>query len=229
MERTRSLESLHLRSAVARVLVCFYPNAFRRYHGVDLTRDVQRRAGDLRRVHGGIRAAFWIVRLAISLFINAAGAWVESVRGRPSAPRALTFSLLDLKLAIRMLAKYPGLTVTGGLGIAVAVALGVGFFALFHSRFYPEIPLSGGDRVVALENWDARTGREERRALHDFLVWRSELKTVEDITAFRTVTRNVIAGDGSVDLVEVAEITPSGFRLARVPPLFVELTTKIGS
>lgn len=130
-----------------------------------------------------------------------------------------SFSWLDLKLALRMLVKYPGLTLTGGLGIAVAVAIGVGFFALFHSRFYPTIPLSEGDRLVALENWDSRTTREERRSLHDFVLWRAEMKSVEDMAAFRTVTRNVIGKDGSVDLVEVAEITPSGFRLARVPPL----------
>ena len=45
------------------------------------------------------------------------------------------------------------------------------------------------------------------------------MKSVEDMTAFRTVARNLIAEDGSVEPLEVAEITPSGFRLARVPPL----------
>ncbi len=97
------------------------------------------------------------------------------------------FSWLDLKLAIRMLVKYPGLTLVGGLGIAVGVAITVGFFALFYSRFYPTIPLSEGDRLVGLENWDRRTNREERRSLHDFVLWRAEMKSVEDMTAFRTV------------------------------------------
>ncbi len=118
-----------------------------------------------------------------------------------------------------MLVKYPGLTLVGGLGIAIAIAIGVGFFALFHSRFYPTIPLSEGDRLVALENWDRRTNREERRSLHDFALWREAMKSVEDMTAFRTVARNAIAEDGSVEGVQVAEITPSGFRLARVPPV----------
>ena len=126
---------------------------------------------------------------------------------------------LDLKLGLRMLIKYPGLTLTGGLGICVAVAIGVGFFALFHSRFYPTIPLSEGDRLVGLQNWDRRTDRQEHRSLHDFVVWREEMKSVEDMTAFRTVARNLIAESGSVEPLEVAEITPSGFRLARVSPL----------
>lgn len=142
-----------------------------------------------------------------------------SLSWRRSGAGSSAFSWLDLKLALRMLVKYPGLTLTGGLGIAVAVAIGVGFFALFHSRFYPTIPLSEGDRLVGLQNWDRRTSKQEHRSLHDFVLWREEMKSVEDMTAFRTVARNVIAEDGSVEPLEVAEITPSGFRLARVPPL----------
>jgi predicted permease len=42
---------------------------------------------------------------------------------------------------------------------------------------------------------------------------------VEDLTAIRDVSRNLITGDGAVDVVQAAEITPSGFRLAHVPPL----------
>ena len=171
----------------------------------------------------------WLVRLTTSLLVNAFAAWGEQLipgwRRHPGRPRVRsgagwsTFSWLDLKLAIRMLVKYPGLTLVGGLGIAVAVAIGVGFFALFHSRFYPNIPLSEGHRLVGLENWDRRTNKENRRSLHDFVLWRAEMKSVEDMTAFRTVARNAIVEDGSVESVQVAEITPSGFRLARVPPL----------
>ena len=94
-----------------------------------------------------------------------------------------------------------------------------GLLLLFQWRFNPIIPLSEGDRLVGLMNRDVRTIREERRSLHDFVLWRAEMKSVEDMTAFRTVARNVIAEDGSVEPLAVAEITPSGFRLARVPPL----------
>ncbi|MFP5288166.1 MAG: ABC transporter permease, partial [Thermoanaerobaculia bacterium] len=42
---------------------------------------------------------------------------------------------------------------------------------------------------------------------------------MEDLGAFRTLRRNLISPDGQSELVTVAEITASGFRLARVPPL----------
>lgn len=198
-------------TTLARVLLLLYPPSFRKDVGHAVLGDVRRRAREL----AGARAGVWLVRLAASLLFNALAAW----GGALSPRKRHVFSWLDLKLALRMLVKYPGLTLTGGLGIAVAIAIGAGFFAIVQSRFYPDIPLSEGDRLVGLENWDSRTTREERRALHDFVLWRAEMKSVEDMAAFRTVRRNLIASDGSVELVKVAEITPSGFRQARVPPL----------
>ncbi|HEX2187695.1 MAG TPA: ABC transporter permease, partial [Longimicrobiaceae bacterium] len=45
------------------------------------------------------------------------------------------------------------------------------------------------------------------------------LRTVEELGAFRTLERNLIAGGGGGEPVEVAEISAAGFRVARVPPL----------
>ena len=198
--------------ALTRVLLLLYPPSFRREMGDAFTDGVRSRAAEIARGdHAALRAAVWFVRLTGSLAINAVAAWTE---------RAVALlSWVDLKLALRLLVKYPGLTLVGGLGIAVAVAIGVGFFAVFHARFYPDIPLPEGDRLVALENWDRRTHQEERHALADFAVWREAMTTVEDVTAFRDLTRNVSGGDEGVEVAKVSEITPSGFRLARVPPL----------
>lgn len=210
---------MKIATTLTRLLLLLYPPSFRREMGAALGADVRRRAAE--------RHPLWLVPLTASLLVNAVGAWRDTVGGPkfgpphvlPRAHRTTIFSWIDLKLAFRMLVKSPGLTLVGGLGIAVAMAIGVGFFALFYSRFYPTIPLPDGDRLVALENWDRRTHREERRALSDFNLWRADMKSVEDMTAFRTVSRNATVADGLVEVAQVAEITPSGFRLARVPPL----------
>jgi len=128
-------------------------------------------------------------------------------------------SWLDVKLGARMLVKHPGLTVVGGLAIAVAVAVSTSMFTFIHSSLLPVLPLPEGDRIVALENWDTRENNEERRALRDLAVWRTELKSVRDVAAFRDLTRNLIGPGGPPEPVEVAEMTASGFRVARVPPL----------
>jgi putative ABC transport system permease protein len=126
---------------------------------------------------------------------------------------------LDLKLGARMLAKYPGLAIVGGLGMALATAIGAGAYAVFNVYFNPELPLHEGDRVVAIINWDPRVRRDDNRVLHDFVIWRQELRSIVDLGAFRTVRRNLIGASGQGEPVTVAEMTASGFRVARVPPL----------
>ena len=128
------------------------------------------------------------------------------------------FSWLDIKLGLRMLLKYPALSIVGGLGIAVSIAVSVGFFAFIGAHIYPEIPLDEGERIVALENRDIEVDNEERRALHDFVLWREELRSVQDVGAFRTVVRNVRLGSEPPQPVEMAEMTAAGFTLARVAP-----------
>ena len=128
-------------------------------------------------------------------------------------------SWLDVKLGLRMTIKHPVLSLVGGLGIAVGIAVSVAFFSFTGTYIYPKLPLDEGDRVVALENRDIAINDEERRSVHDFFAWREQLRSVRDLTAFRTVQRNLITGDGAPEPVQVAEMTAAGFRLARVPAL----------
>jgi putative ABC transport system permease protein len=131
----------------------------------------------------------------------------------PSAP-----SWLDLKLGLRMLVKYPALSLVGGLGMAVATAVSVGFFAFMQAHLYPVLPLPEGERIVAIENRDTKVNNEVRQAVHDFVVWRQELRTITDVGAFRIVTRNIVAGDGVPEPIPVADMSAAGFTLARVAP-----------
>lgn len=134
-------------------------------------------------------------------------------------------SWLDFKLGFRMLVRYPGLTLVGGFAFAFAILVGAVAFEFLTQVVHPTLPLDEGDRIVVLRNldalrpWDATPGRAEPRALHDFVTWREELESVEDLGAYRTLERNLITGEGQGEPVEVAEISASAFRLARVPAL----------
>ena len=129
------------------------------------------------------------------------------------------FSLLDFKLGVRMLVRYPGLTLVGGLAMAFAIWVCASTFELMRQVVRPTLPLPDGDRIIALRMWDMEANRVERRALYDFLQWREQLTTVRDIGAARTLTRNLITPDGRGEPIEVAEITASAFELTRAQPL----------
>jgi hypothetical protein len=131
----------------------------------------------------------------------------------------LNVSLLDVKLGLRMLAKYPGLSLVAVLGMAVAIAIGAGAFAIIDAMLDPTLPFDEGDRIVTIQNNRAdEPGNPERRALHDFVMWREELESVQDLGAFRTGSRNLIADNGTA-LVRVAEMSAAGFRITRVLPV----------
>ena len=134
--------------------------------------------------------------------------------------RALDSWWLDLKLGLRMLIKYPGIAFTGGAGIAVVVAIAAGAYSFVYTNLLvSSLPLDEGDRIVSIEIWDAAAGRPELRTLHEYHVWREGLKSVQEISAFRTLAPNLIAPGARPESVLAAAMSASGFRVARVRPL----------
>ena len=126
---------------------------------------------------------------------------------------------LDLKLGMRMLVKYPGLTLVGGLSLAFAICVGSAAFELLTQTLRPTLPLPDGDRLVGIVVRDAQSSGVEERIAYDFLVWRERLESVEDIGAFRTFHRNLIVEGHAGEPVSVAAISASGFRVAGIAPL----------
>lgn len=143
---------------------------------------------------------------------------LEALREQRGLPW-LGSSWLDVRLGLRLLVRNWGLTLVGGLAMSVAIGIAAVVFAAFDILMWSPLPLDEGDRVVAIQVWDREAGQRRDTAWQDIERWRGSLQSVEDVGAFQTIRRNVIAADGSVELVAVAEISAAGFRLARVPPL----------
>lgn len=129
------------------------------------------------------------------------------------------FSLLDLRLGVRMLVKFPGLTLVGTLVLSIAIATVAGFYAFTEHFVNPSLPVPEGDRVAAIWNVDIRSGNRGPQTLGDMLTWRNELESMEDVGAFMTHERVVFSEDGRALLVRAALVSPSAFRMLRVPPL----------
>ena len=160
-----------------------------------------------------------------ALLTRQRGRKAEHVGGHGEDPLAggglSVLSWLDVKLAVRMLGKYPGLSLVSVFGMSVAIAIGAGGFSLIHALVGGELPMVEGGRVVTLQNADIRVpGNRDAHALHDFLLWREELESVVDLSAFRTEVAAVEGGEGGIRVGAIAVMTASGFRMARVSPAF---------
>jgi hypothetical protein len=180
--------------------------------------------GDLRELYvrrrsesGATRSRLWYWRTTLSLAVR-----FTPLRLREALDQAVSRdrlpSALDFKLGGRMLRKYPGLALVGGMGIAVATAIGAGSFEFINSYLYPDLPLREGERVVSIINWDVRRGTDDPHILRDFVAWRDEAKSLVAVGAFRTIRRNLIESSGLSSSVSVAEMSAAGFRVAQVPP-----------
>jgi putative ABC transport system permease protein len=128
---------------------------------------------------------------------------------------------LDAKLGLRMLRRSWGLTLAGGVAMTIVITIAAVVFVFldeFMGRTAP--PLDEGERVVALQSWDAEAHRRRDTSRRDLERWGTTLQSVEDLGGFQTIERRLLVEGRPAEWVRVAEITASGFRLARVPPLF---------
>lgn len=126
---------------------------------------------------------------------------------------------LDLRLGLRMLLKYRGLTLVGGFAMAVAIAIGATAFEAFSQILDARLPFEEGDRIVALRYATPTPGSAERRIQHDVAEWREQLTTIVELGTFRTIQQNLVLGSSASEPVKVAEVTASAFSITRVPPL----------
>jgi predicted permease len=142
----------------------------------------------------------------------------EARRAAQGLPWLGTFAL-DLKLGVRLLFKYPGLTLVSTLALAIGIAIVAGFHAGTEFMVHPELPDARGQRIVGVWNHDiARSDRGEQ-TLGDMLAWREALTSVDTIGAFVLQDRAVAADDGPTQLVHAAQVSASAFELLRIAPL----------
>lgn len=140
---------------------------------------------------------------------------------RPSAAlRDSRPSLLDFKLGLRMLVKHPGLTVVAGLSIAFGTMVSVSVADFWTDLTSPRIPFPEAERLVEIRYHDLRTFESlDPRILHDYEVWRDQLRSVDQIGAFSSFQRNLHTDRMGSRPIIGAEITATAFGLPGVPPL----------
>lgn len=137
-----------------------------------------------------------------------------------SATWLSTFSWLDVKLSVRMLLKHPGLSTVSWIGMTFGVTVGACAFGVIHGLTSSTLPLPEGERIVSIQN-AFQMGFDPARSthLHALEAWRDGTSAFEELGAYRIATRNLITSEGTVVPERIAEMTASGFRIARVPPL----------
>jgi hypothetical protein len=120
-------------------------------------------------------------------------------------------SWLDVQLGVRMLIRYKGITLAGGLALAIAIGLGAGWYDVMRDQLHPTLPLPDGDRLVEVEVRNAASSAGELRV--------PRLSTGAQTSAQSRIKAHYAraqsdSGDARPQPVHVAN-TASAFRLTR--------------
>jgi hypothetical protein len=147
------------------------------------------------------------------------GADRERRRGvHPAASAGPGFSLLDVKLGLRMLVKQPTLTVVGGLTLALGIP--VGLFPWHMTQVMTQtLPVDEAERIQAIRYVDLEEADYRAPSLEDFERLRASLSSFESIgVTTMGMSFNVTAG-GSSAPAWGSQVTASMFGTLRVAPL----------
>jgi predicted permease len=136
---------------------------------------------------------------------------------RPLLP-ALGASWLDVKLGLRMLVKYPGLTVVAVFALALGIPASLAPLHLL-GFFEAPLPFEEGERIVGLRHRSPAAFELRAVSLHEYAVWRETLTSFEGTGAALSYPHNVIADDGRIMDYRGARMTASAFDVVRVAPV----------
>ena len=170
------------------------------------------------RARGGAGSARVMVRETLGLLRVLITARIEGPTGEARLPLP-RFSWLDFKLGLRMLVRYPALALVGGLAMAFGVFVGAVTFELSKQWIRPNLALDDEERIVGLQFTNTETLGVVRGTFADLAGWRSDLTSLQQLSAFRVRESNLITPESAGEPVQVGEMSPSSFEVTRVPPL----------
>jgi predicted permease len=137
------------------------------------------------------------------------------------------YFLADLKHGLRMLVKHPGLAAISIVALALGIGLTTTMWSITYGGILRGLPFEEADRIVHLER--ARPSHDiESYAvpISDFVIWREQQKSFEDLATFMEGTVNVSGPEGRPERFEGGFVTAATFKLLRVQPLVGRIFTE---
>jgi putative ABC transport system permease protein len=124
----------------------------------------------------------------------------------------------DFRHAFRKLILTPGLSAVTVLALALGLGLTTMMFSIVYGAFWRGLPFEESERIMHLERNNLAAGINSMEVpIHDFVEWRAEQESFEDLAAFYSGTVNV-SGEERAERYDGSFITPEAFRLLRVTP-----------
>src|SRR5262245_20053127 len=205
-------------------LLCCFPRDVRDAYGADMRELFELR---LSRRRGVSRAAFWLCALGDALR-HGIGERIERRWRRIARPR--TFGLLlarwwmdtlrhDLRYALRMLLRQPGMTATILLTLALGIGANTAVFSVVYAVLLRPLPYQDPERLVMV--WEKRPREgvfDNSVSPADFLDWSRLNTSFSPIAAYAGMTAD-LTGSGEPVQLATAAVSPAFFDVLGTRPL----------
>jgi len=216
-----------------RLLLLWYPRAFRERHGAEMARLFEEQAADARARAGRVGVALHWVRAAVDASVNGIGERAESMRerrryaGTPMGTMrnsdrgggGMDAVIKDVRYAARTLLKNPGFAVVAIVTIALGIGANTAIFSVVRAVLLQPLPYEQPEELVLL--WGEMRNRGVTHfpsSPPDLADYRSQADLLEDLAGVFTFTAS-LTGDGDPIQVVVGGVTTSFFAVMGIEPL----------
>lgn len=218
--------------AVYRLLLRFYPRAFRVHHGSEMERLFLELENDAR---GRSAASVWAHRWSAwwDAVRNGLGARIDESRSRrhhagPAAPGAAYTAgrgggmdawMKDVKYAARALRKNPGFTAVAMLTIALGIGANTAIFSVVRTVILQPLPYDDpGELVMLYGEMRTRGVTHFPHSPPDFARYRDDVEALQSTAAIFTFN-SPLNGDGEPIQVTVGNTTTNFFSTLGIEPV----------
>ena len=125
----------------------------------------------------------------------------------------------DLRFAVRMLAKNPGLAAIAVTAFGLGIGLTTITFSLIYGSILRGLPFPEPERLIHFEESRPEYGIDSRAvSIPDFADYRAQQTAFEDLSGFSMGTANIAIAGEKPERQSAAYTTASMFDLVRTKP-----------
>jgi putative ABC transport system permease protein len=100
--------------------------------------------------------------------------------------------LTDVRSGVRMLVKYPTLSLVAIVTLGLGIGLGTTVFCVVNGGLFKGLPFPDADRVVAVVATNpAQNQPRQAVSVHDFAVWQARQTSFEKLGAYTFAPTNL--------------------------------------
>ncbi|MEN3339792.1 MAG: putative transport system permease protein [Acidobacteriota bacterium] len=126
----------------------------------------------------------------------------------------------DVRSGVRMLVKYPTLSIVAVLTLGLGIGLSTTVFCVVNGGMFKGLPFPDPDRIVAVVSTNGAQNQPGRAiSVQDFAVWEQRQTSFEKMGAYGFAAMNLSNDEGRPERYSGGQLTVSAFETLRVEPV----------